>query len=71
MNPGTPRPGHETLNRAAMVEALAAAAETTTDADLAIAYHEASVIAYRTPWHPDDHPLITALARHAQRTEGP
>ena len=58
-------------DQANTVEALAAAAETTTDADLAIAYHEAAVIAYRTPWHPDDHPLITALARHAQRTEGP
>lgn len=59
------------MDQADTVEALAAAAETTTDADLAIAYHEAAVIAYRTPWHPADHPLITALARHAQRTEGP
>ena len=59
------------MDQAATVESLAAAAETTTDADLAIAYHEAAVIAYRAPWHPDDHPLITALARHAQRTEDP
>lgn len=51
------------------VEALAAAAETTTDADLATAYREAARAVYRehTRWRPDDHPLLTALARHAHR----
>ena len=51
-----------------VVATLAAAAETTTDADLREAYQYAAIAIYsdsRAGWWPDDHPLLAALARHA------
>ena len=53
-----------------VVATLAAAAETTTDADLREAYQYAAIAIYsdsRAGWWPDDHPLLAALARHAHR----
>ena len=53
-----------------VVATLAAAAETTTDADLREAYQYAAISIYsdsRAGWWPDDHPLLAALARHAHR----
>ena len=53
-----------------IVATLAAAAETTTDADLREAYQHAATAIYsdsRAGWWPDDHPLLAALARHAHR----
>ena len=56
-----------------VVATLAAAAETTTDADLREAYQCAATAIYsdsRAGWWPDDHPLLAALARHAHAHRG-
>lgn len=56
-----------------VVATLAAAAETTTDADLREAYQCAALAVYsesRVGWWPEDDPLLAALARHANRHRG-
>ena len=56
------------------VEVLAAASETTPDADLREAYQHAARAVYdgarHGAWWPDDYPLLAALARHAHRHRG-
>lgn len=54
---------------AADVETLAAAAEATTDPDLAAAYRAAAVARYEQGvGDPPPHSMVAALLRHARRT---